>query len=112
MTIKTCLKQVSPAKTADESKLSSSLSPKDKETEDQQKAESSSESPPTKKLKIENPIESAKTEVNPSTRNVVDKKEGRIIIKNLFLVDMPDEFYSFWDMCVKLNPKNPLGLLI
>jgi hypothetical protein len=79
------------------------------ETEDQQISGSSSESPPAKKLKIEKSIESPNTGES-RTRNIVDKKEGKILIKKLFIVDMPDEFYSFWDLCVKLNPINPLGV--
>ena len=33
-----------------------------------------------------------------------DKKQ---FIKSKFLVDMPDDFYSFWDVCKKLNGANP-----
>lgn len=29
------------------------------------------------------------------------------IIKQLFLVEMPDDFYSFWEMCKTLNEKDP-----
>jgi hypothetical protein len=29
------------------------------------------------------------------------------IIKQLFLMDMPDDFYSFWKMCEKQNSSDP-----
>jgi len=83
-----------------------------KKDDDEPKAENgtqnegtSSGSPPPKKQKTEEspkPVES-KTEV-------VDKEEAKRIIKKMFLVDMPDEFYHFWDLCLQLNTKNPLGI--
>lgn len=34
------------------------------------------------------------------------------VIKNLFLVDMPEDFYSFWEFCKSLHPKDPTSELI
>ena len=30
-------------------------------------------------------------------------------IKKAFLVDMPDDFYKFWEFCVSLNSDQPCG---
>lgn len=37
------------------------------------------------------------------------KSDNKELIKQLFLVYMPDDFYSFWEMCESLNRSNPLG---
>ena len=36
-----------------------------------------------------------------------DVKEN---VKRKFLVQMPEDFYQFWDFCKSLNPSNPQGL--
>ncbi|XP_054264525.1 histone PARylation factor 1-like isoform X2 [Macrosteles quadrilineatus] len=33
------------------------------------------------------------------------------VIKKLFLVDMPEDFFSFWNMCVKLKSTDPANAL-
>lgn len=103
------MQQASPDKKAEPELVSSSSSQKNREIENQRSGESASESPPNKKQKTETAAESPKPEESPSTQNIIDKTDRKNLIKKLFLVDMPDEFYSFWDLCVKLNPKKPLG---
>lgn len=41
---------------------------------------------------------------DPCPSSPEDVKEN---IKRKFLVDMPDDFYSFWEFCKSLNPKDP-----
>ena len=38
-----------------------------------------------------------------------DVKEN---VKRKFLVQMPEDFYQFWDFCKSLNPSNPQGLCV
>jgi hypothetical protein len=86
------------------------VSPVKKDSEDGEKpmnGGSSSGSPPLKKQKTK--AEPAKIE-ETKTAKPIDQNEARKIIKKMFLVDMPDELYSFWELCLKINPKNPLGL--
>ncbi|XP_065347625.1 histone PARylation factor 1 [Cloeon dipterum] len=59
-------------------------------------------SPPTKKQKVE------ESEKKDSELEFVGKEDAKRIIKNMFLVEMPDEFYAFWDVCLTINPKKPL----
>ncbi|KAK6960496.1 UPF0609 protein [Biomphalaria glabrata] len=45
---------------------------------------------------------------DPCPSSPEDVKEN---IKRKFLVDMPDDFYSFWEFCKSLNPKDPTRAL-
>lgn len=48
-------------------------------------------------------LEQAKEETQPSPNF-----DGKSFIKKMFLVDMPDDFYLFYEFCTKLNAKDPL----
>ncbi|XP_065200635.1 histone PARylation factor 1 isoform X2 [Planococcus citri] len=41
----------------------------------------------------------------------VSEEDGEIIIKKLFLVEMPRDFYSFWEFCTTLSSRNPKDAL-
>ncbi|XP_059482614.1 histone PARylation factor 1 [Neocloeon triangulifer] len=74
---------------------------------DSAKAESSNsvDSPPSKKQKTD--ASSRAGDEQPMSQ-MISKEEAKTIIKKMFLVEMPDDFYAFWDLCVFLNPKKPL----
>lgn len=40
-----------------------------------------------------------------------ESEDMRENVKRKFLVQMPDDFYQFWELCKSLNPSNPTGLL-
>lgn len=50
----------------------------------------------------------SKTLSEPSEINKIKCNE---IIEKLFLVNMPDDFYDFWEFCKSLSPKNPQGVI-
>lgn len=51
----------------------------------------------------ETDLEHAKEESQP-----LPNFDEKSFIKKMFLVDMPDDFYLFYEFCTKLNAKNPL----
>lgn len=53
-----------------------------------------------------NRTEQEKTDISEHSNNsYFDKK---LFIKEKFLVEMPTDFYSFYELCVRLQPLNPL----
>lgn len=44
-------------------------------------------------------------EIALSENEVLEKK--KTLIKKFFLVDMPDDFYQFWEFCKGINEKDP-----
>lgn len=47
-----------------------------------------------------------------TTEKIVNKivleKDHKKLIKQLFLVNMPEDFYSFWEFCKSLNKEDPI----
>lgn len=50
----------------------------------------------------------SKTSPKPSE---INKTKCNQIIKKLFLVNMPDDFYDFWEFCKSLSPESPQGMI-
>lgn len=40
-----------------------------------------------------------------------DNFDPKQVVKTKFLVEMPEDFYSFWDFCKQINSKDPLNAL-
>lgn len=59
----------------------------------------------------ETPDQDAELKTRPESAQI-DSDKCSQIIKKLFLVTMPQDFYDFWDFCISLSPKNPQGVLI
>lgn len=72
----------------------------------------SSKTSPARKDKQEVNKNPSEEHVEDKTRHSTSKKielssSCKEIIKQLFHVDMPDDFYSFWEMCKKINNSDP-----
>lgn len=52
------------------------------------------------------------TEENEKSCANVSEEDSQQIIKKLFLVDMPADFFSFWSFCKSSSPQNPRGKLL
>ena len=55
-----------------------------------------------------NVVEPEKQQVDASMP-VTDSDSIGEKIHKLFLVNMPEDFYQFWDFCVEVCPEDPLG---
>lgn len=51
------------------------------------------------------------SDVNISLNNILidDFSQLKNQVKEKYLVQMPDEFFTFWKLCKKLSPRNPIG---
>lgn len=49
-----------------------------------------------------------KIRTNNSTKLELQSTHNEVI-KQLFLVDMPNDFYSFWEMCKSLQKSDPIS---
>lgn len=49
--------------------------------------------------------------VNISLNKILidDVSHLKTLVKEKYLVQIPDEFFTFWNLCRKLSPKNPKG---
>lgn len=63
------------------------------------------EEPQAKKKKVEEDLDGAEVD----TKDVDTSK--RDLIKKKFLVDMPQDFYDFWDIIHEMNPDHPADVL-
>ena len=43
---------------------------------------------------------------------VRESEEVRENVKRKFLVQMPEDFYQFWEFCKSLNPSDPQGISV
>lgn len=50
-----------------------------------------------------------KEEVSSDEKKITLPKDAKERIKYLFLVDMPEDFYSFWELCKSLCKISPCG---
>lgn len=41
-----------------------------------------------------------------------ESSDDRENVRRKFLVDMPEDFYLFWEFCKTLEPTNPRGIYI
>lgn len=109
-------------KTDNDLKPNDLLSPEDK-TSKPKKLSPSPKKPSPEKPSIEKLGKQSENENNYSKRLLKDKlrssdskklelkSDPRDLIKQLFLVDLPDDFYSFWEMCKTLNTSDPSSKL-
>lgn len=109
-------------KTDDDSKPNHLLSPEDKTTEPKKQIPSAKK-PSPEKPSIEKLSKQSENENKPLNRLLKDKlrsndskklelkSDPKNVIKQLFLVDLPDDFYSFWEMCKTLNTSDPSSKL-
>lgn len=76
-----------------------------------EKAREKEPSPPlAKKARIDNKsVDDTDAEKVKETKTKIDEQEDdeKATIKSKFLVDMPDDFYQFWDFCSTLNSTHP-----
>ena len=47
--------------------------------------------------------------VRDSDELAMESSDVRVNLKRKFLVEMPEDFYQFWDLCKQLNPSHPDG---
>lgn len=78
----------------------------EKEEESNEKNESSKPNDNTGNTEV-----TETSDVNISLNNILidDLSQLKNQVKEKYLVQMPDEFFTFWKLCKKLSPRNPIG---
>ena len=66
-----------------------------------------SEEPEAKKKKVEEPQQ----EAGNASGNEDTMSATKDLLKQKFLVDMPQDFYDFWDLLKTINAANPTDVL-
>ncbi len=51
----------------------------------------------------------AKDQIESKLDDVEEDVDVKVDIKTKFKVEMPQDFYDFWDFCTDLNPGKPAG---
>ena len=67
-----------------------------------------SEEPEAKKKKVEKPQQEAGI---AASGNEDTRSQTKDLLKQKFLVDMPQDFYDFWDLLKTINAENPSDVL-